>query len=83
MGAKVEIFVDGSPASEVFVKMVKERCCPKCEVIVHGTPEKHTDGQLQDLFHQYGIASLPAVTIDGKVVDVEKVKNEALQSKSV
>ncbi|MFS0555956.1 glutaredoxin [Brevibacillus sp. 179-C9.3 HS] len=74
MGAKIEIFVDGSQSSSAFVQKVKGLCCSKCEVVVHNKLEQSVTGEFEEKTKAYGIESLPAVTMDGKVVDLDKVK---------
>ncbi|EJL20607.1 hypothetical protein [Brevibacillus sp. BC25] len=73
MGAKIEIFVDGSHSSPAFVEKVKALCCPKCEVIVLNKLEQSVEGEFEEKTKAYGIEALPAVTMDGKVVDMVKV----------
>lgn len=73
MGAKIEIFVEGSHSSPAFVEKVKALCCSKCEVVVHNKLEQSVEGEFEEKTQAYGIEALPAVTMDGKVVDMEKV----------
>jgi DNA-binding transcriptional MerR regulator len=67
MGAKIEVFVDNSPLSTNVIQKVKELACSKCEVIVY-------ESDYEDKMKAYGIECIPAVVMNGKVVDVEKIK---------
>jgi glutaredoxin len=62
---KIEIFSAGCPACEDAVKTVNQIACPSCEVEVLDMhlPEVATRAK------QYGVRSVPALVIDGKLAD--------------
>jgi hypothetical protein len=75
LSAKVEVFVDGSPRCEDVVKQVKELACSKCEVIVYSRNEPIGTANFESKASDYGIENFPAVTINGKLVEIDKLKN--------
>ncbi len=62
---KIEIFSAGCPACDEAVQMVNALACPSCDIQV-------LDMQQDDVAtraKEYGIQSVPAVVIDGKLSD--------------
>ncbi|MBA4184128.1 MAG: thioredoxin family protein [Acidobacteria bacterium] len=62
---KIEIFSAGCPACDETIRMVNALACPSREVQV-------LDMHLEDVAaraKEYGICSVPAVVIDGKLAD--------------
>lgn len=74
--------VDGSHSSPAFVEKVKALCCSRCEVVVHNKLEQSVAGEFGEKTKAYGIETLPTVTMDGKVVDLKKVKTMKCSMKS-
>ena len=62
---KIEVFTAGCSLCDEAVQLVKQIACPSCEVEVLNTQEK----DIADRAKSYGIRSLPAVVIDGKLAD--------------
>jgi glutaredoxin 3 len=62
---KIEIFSAGCVACDETVKMVKAVACPSCEIEVL---DMHRD-DVAAKFKEYGIKSVPAVVVDGKLLD--------------
>lgn len=60
---QIEIFSAGCPACEKTVTMVKDIACPSCEVHILDMNDPKTAARAQAL----GIASVPAVVIDGEL----------------
>lgn len=60
---KIEIFSAGCPCCDEAVEMVKEIACPSCAVEVL---DMHRAG-VAERAEEYGIASVPAVVIDGQL----------------
>ncbi|QMV44543.1 glutaredoxin [Cohnella cholangitidis] len=75
LSAKVEVFVDGSPRCEDVVRQVKELACSKCEVIVYNLNDPISIANMANKASDYGIENFPAVTINGKLVEIDKLKN--------
>ena len=65
MGAKrrIEIFSAGCPACEEAVALVNSIACPSCEVEVLDMRQDAVAARAR----RYGIRSVPAVVIDGKL----------------
>ena len=60
---KIEIFSAGCPACEETVQIVKQIACPSCKVEVLDMRE----GDVAVKAKQYGVRSVPAVAVDGKL----------------
>jgi glutaredoxin 3 len=76
---KIEIFSAGCGVCDETIELVKQITCPSCEVEVLDMREKNVAERAK----QYGVSSVPAVVVDGKLadccagrgVDVESLKN--------
>ncbi len=62
---KIEIFSAGCPACEETVSLVNNIACPSCEIKVLDMHQPEVAKKAK----QYGIRSVPAVVIDGKLAD--------------
>lgn len=62
---KVEVFTAGCPVCDDAVNLVKSLACDSCEVEV--LDMKQTD--VANRAKSYGVRSVPAVVIDGKLPD--------------
>lgn len=65
----VEIFTAGCHVCAEVVSQVKALACPNCEVIVYDLNKKCASNICVDRAMEYGVKSVPAVAIDGKLVD--------------
>jgi len=83
---KIEVFTAGCPVCEETVKQVQEAACPSCEVIVYDLNEGCETNQCREKAREYGVKSVPAVAIDGKLasccgdngVNIETLKQAGL-----
>jgi hypothetical protein len=66
---KIEVFTAGCYVCDGVVKKIKELTCPNCEVIVYDLNKKCETNECEDKAKQYGIKSVPAVAISGKLID--------------
>ena len=62
---KIEIFSAGCAACNETIEMVRGFACPSCEIEVLDMHEEEIAAKAKG----YGIKSVPAVVIDGKLVD--------------
>jgi len=62
---KVEIFSAGCPACDEAVKLVQDIACPSCDVTVLDMHEPNVASRAKS----FGIHSVPAVVVDGKLAD--------------
>lgn len=62
---KVEVFTSGCSLCDDAVKLVKSLACDSCEVEVLDMKQPEVSTRAQD----YGVRSVPAVVIDGKLAD--------------
>ena len=60
---KVEVFSAGCPACGQAVELVRKIACPSCEVAVLDMRDPAVARQAE----KYGVRSLPAVVVDGKL----------------
>lgn len=60
---QIEIFSAGCPACEETIKLVNSIACPSCEITV--LDMRHAEAAAKA--KGYGIRSVPAVVIDGKL----------------
>ena len=64
----VEVFTSGCPICEPTVDLVKRVACPSCEVIIYDLT-KDNKNEIQDKAMAYGIERIPAVAVDGKLLE--------------
>ena len=62
---KVEVFSAGCTICEETIALVQRVACPSCEIEVL---DMHRP-EVADKARQYGIRSVPAVVVDGKLAD--------------
>jgi MerR family mercuric resistance operon transcriptional regulator len=82
----IEVFTAGCYVCEKAVNEIKALACPNCEVKVYDLNKKCETGECEVKAKQYGVNSLPAVAIDGKLVscctnrgiDIEALKKAGL-----
>ena len=83
---KIEVFTVGCPVCDEAVKTVKEAACPGCEVVVYDLNKGCGTDECRDKARAYGIKRLPAVAVDGKLLECcrqEPVSLEALRKAGV
>lgn len=62
---KVEVFTAGCPVCTDLVDLVKATACPDCQVIIYHLNQ----GQGVEEAKRYGITAVPAVVVEGKLLD--------------
>ncbi len=62
---QIEIFSAGCPVCDGLVAKIREMACPSCEISVSDMGDAGVPARAKSL----GIASLPAVVIDGALAD--------------
>lgn len=81
---KVEIFTAGCPVCEPAVDLVNKLACESCEVIVYDLREGCITNECREKVKHYGIARLPAVAVNGSLLDCCKLgeitESELLQA---
>lgn len=63
---KVEVFTSGCPVCEPVVELVKRTACPSCEVLIYDLNKGCDTSQKAK---QYGVTHVPAVAVDGKLLE--------------
>ncbi len=66
---KVEVFTSGCPICEPVVDLVKKTACPSCDVVIYDLNAGCATNECRDKAKQYGIMRVPAVVVDGKLLD--------------
>ncbi|MED4403572.1 glutaredoxin [Metabacillus fastidiosus] len=74
MAKKVEVFTMGTPLCESTVQTVKEMVCSRCELIIYDARVNED----KETANSYNIQSFPAITIDGRLTDIETLKKGKL-----
>jgi hypothetical protein len=65
----VEVFTAGCPICDETVNLVKSLACPSCEIRVYDLQESCTTNECRDKARRYGITAIPAVAVNGVVLD--------------
>ena len=82
----VEVFTAGCPVCGDTVKLVNSIACPSCEVIVYDLNKGCESNICRDKAQRYGIKRLPAVAVDGKLLEcceIGSVSADALKAAGV
>ncbi|MBI3909866.1 MAG: glutaredoxin [Armatimonadetes bacterium] len=80
---RVEVFIAGCPLCDEAAQLVQSLACPNCEVIVYDLRAGCATNECRTKAREYGIHRVPAVVIDGQLVDccpVGPVSPEALRA---
>jgi len=83
---KIEVFTSGCLVCEPVVELVKNTACPSCEVVVYNLNEGCETNVCREKAKQYGINRIPAVAVEGKLLDCCKmatVTEESLRAAGV
>lgn len=66
---KIEIFTANCPMCDPVVKMVQELACSNCEVSIYDMVKQCEDKICLDKAKEYGVNRVPAVAVDGKLLN--------------
>lgn len=66
---KVEVFTSGCPVCEPVVELVRKAVCSSCEVVIYDLNAGCATNECRDKAKQYGVKRLPAVAVNGKLLD--------------
>ena len=83
---KVEVFTGGCPVCEPVVELVSKVACSSCEVVVYDLNKGCETNECREKAKQYGVTRVPAVAVDGKLLDCCKtgtVSEQALRDAGV
>lgn len=69
MKRQVEIFSANCPVCDPVVQMIKELACDQFEVITYDLVKQCDDMTCLSKMNEYGIHKIPAVAVDGKLLD--------------
>ncbi|QED37165.1 glutaredoxin [Antarcticibacterium arcticum] len=69
MKRQVEIFTANCPVCDPVVKMVKDLACDNCELTTYDLVKQCDDKSCVSKINEYGIKNLPAIAVDGKLLD--------------
>jgi glutaredoxin len=65
----VEVFTSGCFLCDDVVRQVKDLACDNCEVVVYDLNKGCATNECEEKAKAYGVQSVPAVAIDGKLID--------------
>lgn len=65
----VEVFTAGCPVCEDVVNLVNAMACPSCDVRIYDLRQGCATNECSDKARQYGIAAVPAVAVNGILLD--------------
>ena len=65
----VEVFTSGCPICEPVVDLVKKTACPSCDLVIYDLNAGCATNEWRDKAKEYGITRVPAVVVDGKLLD--------------
>ncbi|GKU78897.1 hypothetical protein [Paenibacillus sp. L3-i20] len=74
MSKNIEIFTDRLKFGDEIINKVSEYACSKCVITVYDINNADDTNEMHIKTNAYGINKLPAVTFDGKVVNIEMLK---------
>ena len=83
---KVEVFTAGCPVCKPTVELVNKMACDSWEVIIYDLNKGCDTNECRETAEQYGVTRLPAVAVDGKLLDCCKtgsVSENALRAAGV
>jgi len=83
---KVEVFTSGCPVCAPVVELVRKTACPSCEVVVYDLNKGCDTNECRDKAKQYGVTRVPAVAVDGKLLECCKtgtITEQALRNAGV
>lgn len=66
---QVEIFVAGCPRCDEAVNLVQQMSCTACQIQVWDVRSEQITATAHQKLEDYGIHRLPAVVVDGELVD--------------
>jgi hypothetical protein len=65
----VEVFTAGCFVCDGVIKQVKDLACDNCEVVVYDLNKKCDSNECEEKARAYGVHAVPAVAINGALVD--------------
>lgn len=76
----VEVFTAGCSVCEGAVEQVKDLACDNCDVLVYDLNKKCETLECETKEKEYGVKSVPAVAINGKLVTTNGIDVDALKA---
>lgn len=75
MSKVIEVFADETEHSKMLLQQVRENACSKCTIVVHEMNTPQGVNAYQSACDGKGSFTVPAVMIDGRVVDHARLVN--------
>lgn len=69
MKRQIEVFTANCPVCDPIVKMIEELACDGCEVTTYDLVKQCDDKTCLAKMNAYGIQKIPAVAVNGKLLD--------------
>ncbi|MFT4415369.1 hypothetical protein ACLM5H_16025 [Fredinandcohnia humi] len=80
MSKNIEIFTDSSRFSNDLENQVRDYACSRCTITVYDASDPNWKSIMESKKTEYGVTTLPAVTISGKIVPLDKIKKGKISS---
>lgn len=83
---KVEVFTAGCPVCEPTVELVKSLACSSCDITIYDLNKGCDTNECRQKAHDYGVNKLPAVAVDGVLLDCCKtgaISKDALKAAGI
>ncbi len=83
---KIEIFTAGCSICNPVVELVNKVACSSCDVIIYDLNKGCDTNECRDKAKQYGITKVPAVVVDGELLECCKtgtVSEKALRDAGI
>ena len=81
MKRNVEVFTANCPVCDPVVNMVREVACDDCEITIYDLVKQCEDQTCLDKLTEYQVKRVPAVAVDGKLLDC--CRNQAITRDSL
>lgn len=83
---QIEVFTSGCPVCEPTVELVKKLACDSCEVNIYDLNAGCETNECREKAEVYGITRVPAVVVDGKLLECckgESISEESLRAAGI
>lgn len=74
MSKTIEIFTDSSRFPDNLEKLARATACSRCTILVYDASDLGSKKVMESRVSEYGVMTLPALTLDGKLVPLDQLK---------
>ena len=80
MSKFIEVFTNSNLYGNDIVDRVNQTACSKCTILVYDASNTESSAEMQEKAYKYGVTSMPAIVMDGKLINPEKLVQGKLAS---